>query len=86
MILGLLICLLTVTISGIALDGAENRSGPMADMNLFHYRELIHSTHMMAANLLLFRVVLHSLGVVHASFVHREKLAWSMITGCERAD
>jgi cytochrome b len=45
MILMLLISLLTVTISGIALDGAENWSGPMAEMNLFRYKELILRIH-----------------------------------------
>jgi cytochrome b len=86
MILMLLISLLTVNISGIALDGAENWSGPMADMNLFRYRDLIHSTHVMGTNLLLILVAVHVLGVVHASIVHKENLVWSMITGRKRAD
>lgn len=86
MILVLLICLLSVTISGIALDGAENWSGPMAEMNLFRHRELIHSIHLITTNLLLFLIAAHLLGVAHASFVHRENLVWSMITGRKRAD
>ena len=84
MILLMLSGLLLVTFSGVALDGAENWSGPMAEMGLFRYRESILQLHLWSTNLMLLLIPLHLLGVVHASIQHRENLIGSMITGYKR--
>jgi len=85
MIIILFFSLLCVTISGIALDGAENWSGPMAQMNLFHYRDLILSIHDLSTDSLLLLIALHLLGVVHTSVTHRENLVLSMLNGRKRS-
>lgn len=84
MIIALLTGLIVVTISGVALDGAENWSGPMAEMNLYHYTGLIQSVHVMSTNLLLILIALHVLGVLYTSFIHQENLVRTMITGWKR--
>ena len=84
MIFALMTGLLIVTISGIALDGAENWAGPMAEMGLYHYTGHIQSTHVLSTNLLLILIVLHLLGIVHSSLTHRENLIRAMVTGKKR--
>jgi cytochrome b len=84
MIFTLLIALLCVTISGIALDGAENWSGPMAEMNLYHYTRQIQYIHVLSTNLLLILIVLHLLGVLFTSLTQHENLVRAMITGRKR--
>lgn len=84
MIFAQLTGLLFVTISGIALDGAENWAGPMAEMNLYHYTGQIQSIHVQSTNLLLILIVLHLLGVLHSSLTHHENLIRAMITGKKR--
>ncbi len=85
MIIVFLLGLLTVTISGIALDGAENWSGPLANMGLFRYKETILQLHDWSTNILLILIPLHLLGVIHASVQHRENLIKSMFSGYKRA-
>lgn len=84
MVVLLLAGLLVVTLSGIALDAAENWSGPMAGMNLFRYTSLIKSVHSLSTDLLLIAISLHLLGVGFSSLAHRENLPKSMITGKKR--
>lgn len=84
MILLLLATLFTVTLSGVALDGAENWSGPLADIGLFRYKERILQIHVWSTDSLLILIPLHLLGVLQASLLHRENLVWSMISGYKR--
>lgn len=81
MILLLLTAVLAITLSGIALDAAENRAGPLADTTLFLYTDTIVAVHVWATDAALVLVVLHLLGVAHASLTHRENLVRAMITG-----
>jgi cytochrome b len=84
MIVLFLLILATLTISGVALDGAENWSGPLADAGLFRHKDLIHRIHDWSSDLMLLLIPLHLLGVLHASVVHRENLVKSMIDGYKR--
>ena len=86
MIILMLLTLLTITVSGIALDGAENWSGPLAEYNLFHYTDQIKSLHILSTDAMLALIVLHLLGVIHSSILHRENLLRAMISGYKSAD
>ncbi len=86
MVLLLLTGLLIVTISGIALDGAENWSGPMSDLNLFQHKSLIQSIHILTTNSLLILIALHLAGTAYSSILHKENLVSAMITGEKQAN
>jgi len=86
MILLLLATLLAITLSGVALDAAENRAGPLGDTQLFLYRGLIRKTHETATNLALVLVVLHLLGIAYTGLVHRENLVRAMVSGRKRRE
>jgi cytochrome b len=85
MVLALVAVLMVVALSGIALDAAENRAGPLAHTRLFYYTDLIEHVHALSTNVALVLVVLHLIGVIHASLTHRENLVKSMLTGRKRA-
>jgi len=84
MVIALLLCLSCIALSGIALDAAENRSGPLASARLFLYTDTINAIHDYATQLLLVLVALHVLGVVLSSVLHRENLPLAMVTGKKR--
>jgi cytochrome b len=81
MTLALLAVLLTVAGSGVALDAAENRAGPLAGTRLFLHLDLILRLHLWSTNLALGLIAVHVLAVIHASRALGENLVWAMITG-----
>jgi cytochrome b len=81
MILALIIVLLVITISGVALDAAENRAGPLGTTTLFYYTDTIAEIHNIATNISLGLVALHLAGIFYGVVVLKEKLISAMITG-----
>lgn len=81
MILALLAALLVIGLSGVALDAAENRAGPLGDTQLFLHLDLIARVHAWATDLTLVLIAVHVLAVLHASRALGENLVRAMITG-----
>jgi len=86
MIVAQLILLVVICASGVALDAAENRAGPLGDTRLFVYTDVIVDVHETATDVSLALIVLHLIGVAASSRAHRENLVLSMITGRKRAE
>jgi cytochrome b len=87
MVVALLVSLLLLSLSGLALYGAAEYSGPLAGWfggNRGLWAEILEEAHEVLADFTLALVVLHGIGVLLASFQHRENLVWSMFTGLKR--
>lgn len=84
MIVLLLLGNLVIALSGIALDGAENRSGPLGGTTIFMYTSYANTVHVWATNITLGFITLHLLGIITTSLMHRENLVRAMITGKKR--
>lgn len=87
MILALLAMLLLTTLSGMALYGADAWRGPLvflmqglSDEGI----EVLEEVHEIAANTTVVLVVVHILGVIWESRLHRENLVRAMVTGWKR--
>jgi len=89
MVIALLSSLVLVTVSGIALYGIEESSGPLAaslsGAGEF-WEDVVEGVHEFFANATLALVFFHVLGVLMASFQHKENLVKSMIDGRKPAD
>jgi cytochrome b len=88
MVLALLLSLGAAGISGLLLYGAAEHSGPMAQLTSdasASGAETLEEVHEWFANLSLFLVIFHLLGVAFSSFQHGENLVKAMITGDKRA-
>lgn len=85
MIVALLCCLLVVAGSGIALDAAENRAGPLGHTMLFLYADRISGIHLLSTNVSLALIAVHITGVLVTSLFHKENLVGAMITGRKKA-
>jgi cytochrome b len=89
MVIALLTMVSATGLSGMALFGAQELSGPLAPMlrglgpDWGHGLEEVHEV---LANLTLALVVVHVLGVLFSSLSHRENLIRSMLDGRKRAD
>ena len=86
MIVLLLISLLATVISGFAVYGADQGAGPLAMLIGSNHEELLEETHELFANFTLFLVIVHILGVIVESFVHRENLTKSMVHGSKKPE
>lgn len=85
MILLLLLGCVVIGVSGIALDGAENRAGPLADFPVYQYLDSVRLLHRLSTYVTLALVFLHVAGVIIESRIHRENLVTAMITGRKRS-
>ncbi len=81
MAVALLTSLAVISLSGVALDAAENRAGPLGDTELFLHRDSVAFLHVAATNATLVLVAIHVIGVAATGLLHGENLILSMITG-----
>jgi cytochrome b len=87
MVIALLVAVTLTGLSGLAVYGAQELSGPLAPMlsglpsAWGHWFEELHEV---TANLTLVLIALHLAGVLFSSFEHRENLIGSMINGFKR--
>jgi cytochrome b len=81
MIIMLLLAMIILTISGVALDAAENRAGPLGDTKLFLYLTPVQKTHDISTDVTIVLIVLHIMGVFTQSFLSKENLTRAMISG-----
>ena len=88
MIFLLIASLLLTSITGLGIYAAAEQAGPLAGMlsNSSEFmKEALEETHEFFANFTLFLVFIHIAGVILESFIHRENLVKSMVTGYKRA-
>lgn len=86
MIIMLLISLSLTTLSGLIVYAADQQAGPLAGFVTGQYEDLWEESHEFFANLTLFLVIFHILGVLLESFVHGENLIRSMWYGDKHID
>jgi cytochrome b len=82
----LLMLTLMVAISGILTLGGEEQQGALAGAMSFVQSRTFKKLHEFSANLMLLVVIAHLAGVIVESFVHRENLARSMLTGTKMTE
>jgi len=85
MIVLLLLALLMTVITGFAVYGADQASGPLAFISSGN-EKMWEEAHEFFANVTLVLVFAHIIGVAVESFIHRENLAKSMWHGFKKSE
>ncbi len=89
MVVALLVLVSATGLSGMALYGTQELSGPLAPLMgglPVFWAEAMEETHEVLANLTLVFILAHVAGVLFSSLSHRENLVASMFTGFKRRD
>jgi cytochrome b len=84
MIVLLLVFLAATVVTGLVVYGGQQQAGPLAGMFTKQTGENVEEAHELIANVTLALVLAHVAAVVLASFVFRENLVRSMLTGYKR--
>lgn len=83
MIVVLLLSILMTVITGLEAYGADQGAGPLAFIGSVH-EDFFEEIHELFANFTLILVIVHIIGVVVESVIHRENLARAMFHGNKR--
>lgn len=83
MIVLLLLSLLMTVVTGLAVYGADQGAGPLAFIGDRH-EDFFEEIHELFANFTLVLVIVHIIGVIVESVIHRENLARAMFHGNKR--
>ncbi len=87
MVIALMVAVVLTGLSGLAVYGAEELSGPLAPLMSAlpgSWGDFFEEVHEAMANLTLVLIVAHVAGVIFSSLSHRENLIGGMITGLKR--
>ena len=87
MIVLMLLCLVLVSVTGVAVYGIEEGAGPLAMLagSSAALEEVFEEMHELFASLMLLLIVIHVAGVVVESLIHRDNLVKAMVTGRKHA-
>ncbi len=77
---------LSIAITGLLAFGGEERQGPLAGLLNYPQGRLAHELHEWLAWLMLGMVIIHLMGVLVESIVHRENLVAAMLTGFKSSE
>lgn len=84
MVVLLLLMLAATVVTGLVVYGGDQQAGPLAGMFTKEFGESFEEVHELIANITLALILAHIAAVILASFVFRENLVRSMVTGYKR--